>query len=166
MKPALIAAIAVLVLLLLGSGFFIMRGRSSPGSGQPTPTPDYGTAEQLPAEKQPKAALEFDKAAHYVTVNITNIQADQVEYNLIYSATVKGNRIQSGVNASAKMEGKTEYSQEQLLGSESSGKFTYHEGITDAIMELTLRDAQNRSVFSATYPFEVVPGGSVDLTPQ
>ena len=61
------------------------------------------------------------------------------------------------------LKGATTYSKKQLLGSESSGKFTYHANIKNAVMELTLRDANNSSVHSATYPFSVVAGSSVGL---
>jgi len=108
--------------------------------------------------------LDFSSDGHYVTVNISNIHSDQLEYNLIYDATVKKDRIQTGVNAAAKLNGKSEYSYRQLLGSESSGKFTYHANIQNAMMELTLRDAANRSIFSATYPFTISPGKSQILT--
>src|SRR3989344_9502685 len=154
------AGILVVVLIIFG---FIFKLSFLSRKSTPTPTPTLGFAQQLPAEKQPKVSLEFSPDAHYVTVNITNIFSDQLEYNLIYDATVKGNKIQTGVSASSKLDGKTEYSYKQLLGSESSGKFTYHTKITNAEMHLTLRDNQNRSIYNATLPFTVSPGKSVDL---
>jgi hypothetical protein len=50
------------------------------------------------------------------------------------------------------------------LGSESSGKFTYHENITNAVMELTLRDENKYSIFTATFPFTVSPGKTIELS--
>jgi hypothetical protein len=164
MKPFLPWILGLAAILILGVGVFIVR-RGQPVSPGITPTPTLGVAEQLLPEKQPKVNFQFSSDAHYVTVNITNINAPQLEYNLIYEATVKGNQIQTGVNAAAKLEGKTEYSKQQLLGSESSGKFTYHTNIQSATMELTLRDGVGRSVFTATYPFTVSAGKSVDLQP-
>ncbi|SRR3990172_9517199 len=145
--------------------FFIFKSKLfGPKSSGPRPTPTLGFAQQLPSEKHPKVSLDFSSDGHYVTVNISNIHSDQLEYNLIYDATVKKDRIQTGVNAAAKLNGKSEYSYRQLLGSESSGKFTYHANIQNAMMELTLRDAANRSIFSATYPFTISPGKSQILT--
>jgi len=157
------AGILVVVLIIFG---FIFKLSFLSRKSTPTPTPTLGFAQQLPAEKQPKVSLEFSPDAHYVTVNITNIFSDQLEYNLIYDATVKGNKIQTGVNASAKLDGKSEYSYKQLLGSESSGKFTYHSKIENAVMELTLRDSANRSIFTASYPFTVSLGESISLQPS
>jgi len=157
--------IGIVVIILLSIGFFLLRRTPNVApQGEVGPTP--GIAEQLTPDQYPKVSLEFSPDAHYVTVNITNIKANQIEYNLIYDATVKGNKIQTGVNASAKLDGKTEYSYKQLLGSESSGKFTYHTKIENAVMELFLRDSQNRSVYNATLPFTISPGKSVDLTPN
>lgn len=165
MKKAL--PIVGIILVLVGGGvFFASRGKNDgKGTTKVTPTP-LPPAVQLPVEQQPKVSLTFSKDAHYVTVNITNLHSDQLEYNLIYDAVVKKQQIQTGVNASAKLEGKTTYSKEQLLGSESSGKFSYHEQIKNAVMELTLRDASNRSIFTATYPFTVSAGKTIDLSPS
>lgn len=144
-------------------GIFLLKPLFTNPKSVPTPAPTPTFAQQLPAEKHPQVSLSFSSDTHFVTVNIKNIHADQLEYNLIYEATIKKNRTQTGVNAQTLLEGKNEYSYKQLLGSESSGKFTYHTNIQNAVMELTLRDAQNRSIFTASYPFTVSPGKSIDL---
>lgn len=155
-----IAAVTIVVLLLAVGGFLVFR---KPKSTPIQPPLISEIAEQLPVDKQPKISLSFSSDSHYVTVDISNIYAAQLEYNLIYDAKVKGNQIQTGVNAAAKLDGKTEYSQKQLLGSESSGKFTYHANIDNAVMELTLRDSANRSIFSSSYPFTVASNATIDL---
>lgn len=155
--------IGAVILVVIVGGFFLLR-KPKTKTVQPETSPTTGVAQQLTPDQYPKVSLDFSVDAHYVTVNITNINADQIEYNLIYDATVKGNKIQTGVNASAKLDGKTEYSYKQLLGSESSGKFTYHTKIENAVMELALRDAAGRSVYNATLPFTVSPGKSVELS--
>lgn len=157
--------VGIVVIVLLSIGFFLLR-RTPNVAPQSEVGPTPGFAEQLSPDQYPKVSLDFSSDSHYVTVNITNIHADQIEYNLIYDATVKGNKIQTGVNASAKLDGKTEYSYKQLLGSESSGKFTYHSKIENAVMELALRDSAGRSVYNTTLPFTISPGQSVELTPN
>lgn len=151
-----------IVLLILGVVLTIVFKKTSNTPITPTPTPST-EAEQLTTNEQPEITLKFTSDAHFVTVSISNIKADQLEYNLIYDATVKGTLLQTGVNAMANLNGKTVYEKKQLLGSESSGKFTYHANIKNAVMELTLRDKEGRSVFSQTYPFEVVAGSSMTL---
>lgn len=157
--------IGIVIIVLLSAGFFLFRRTPNvaPSLSRDEVGPTPGFAEQLTPDQYPKVSLDFSSDAHYVTVNITNINADQIEYNLIYDATVKGSKIQTGVNASAKLDGKTEYSYKQLLGSESSGKFTYHTKIENAVMELALRDSAGRSVYNSTLPFTISPGQSIDL---
>jgi hypothetical protein len=157
--------LALIVILFLGGGGYF-AAKKFLFSSAPVPTPTLEPASQLPSEKHPQVNLEFSKDGHYVTVKITNIFADRLEYNLIYDAKVKGNVIQTGVAASAQTAGQSEYSREQLLGSESSGKYTYHENIQNAVLELTLRDAASRSIFTATYPFIFSPSQSVPLSAQ
>jgi len=158
-KSLIIFGGIITLVILLGVGKIYSSGKKV--SSVPTPTP--AMVEQLPADKAPKPSLVFSSDGHYVTVNIDNLHAAELEYNLIYDATVKKNQVNTGVTGSAKLDGKSDYTYKQLLGSESSGKFSYHENIKNAVMELTLRDENKYSIFSATYPFTVTPGKSVDL---
>jgi hypothetical protein len=163
MKPIYFLAVIPLI-LLIGGGFFVKKTFfPSPSIAVATPTPEP-VVEQLPLESQPQASLQFSADGHYVTIKLANVQAAQLEYNLIYDATVKKNQIQTGVSGSARLNGQTTYSQKQLLGSESSGHFTFHDNISNATLELVLRNESGYSVFSATYPFTVSPGKSVSLT--
>jgi hypothetical protein len=156
-----------LILIAVGIGAWFVFGKGKSGSSQTTPTPTFSpAAEQLTPDKQPKVSLQFSSDAHYVTVNLRNLQADILEYSLEYDAIVKKNKINSGVSGGGKISGKSEFTQKQLLGSESSGKFTYHEGIQNAFMKVTLRDSANRSVFAAIYPFSISAGATLDLVPQ
>lgn len=150
------------VLIALGIVLTVAFKKPSDSKVVPTPTPLEEGAQLAPNE-QPEIVLKFTPDAHFVSVSMSNIKADQLEYNLIYDATVKGKSLQTGVNASTTLAGKSTYEKKQLLGSESSGKFTYHADIKNAVMELTLRDSAGRSIFSQTYPFEVVAGSSVTL---
>lgn len=156
----------LLGLVMVGAMLIFAKAGGNPNNigSVLTPTPTDSVAEQLSPEDYPKVSLTFRSDAKYVTVNITNVKSAALEYNLIYDAVVKKNKIQAGVNASAKLEGKNSYTKEQLLGSESSGKFTYHENIQNATMELTLRDESGRSVYSATYPFTVSAGKTIELS--
>lgn len=155
----------LLVVAIIASGFAV-KTLSQNKTPAITPAPAEEPLIKLNPDQYPQVSLTFSPDAHYATVNISNLHAAGLEYNLIYSAVVKKNKIQAGVNASAKLEGKDAYSKQQLLGSESSGKFTYHENITDAVMELTLRDASGRSIYTATYLFTVSAGKTQDLQPQ
>lgn len=154
------------VVVLSVAGLFIYSAQKKNSSVGPTPSPAY--ISQLPVEKQPKVELAFSSDGHEVTVNISNLYADSIEYTLVYDASVKKGKetsqIQTGVAGGGDVSGKSTYSETQLLGSESSGKRVYHENIHNANMELTLRDASGRSIFTATYPFEVKAGASTSLS--
>ena len=156
----------ITALLLIGGVIFAKTKLSAGSVVVPTPTPTPESVVQLPPDKQPQVSLTFSDDGHYVTVNVTDINADQLEYNLIYDATVKGTQINTGVSGSSKLNGVTSYSYKQLLGSESSGHFTYHASIKNAVMELTLRNNTGYSVFTATYPFTVSAGKTIDLKPS
>ncbi len=161
-KFLLIGAAAVVLVLL--SIFSFKSSTANKPKLAPAPTPS--SVASLNSDELPEVSLSFTPDGHYTTVSITNIFADQLEYNIIYDALVKGNRIQAGVNASKVLDGKTNYSQKQLLGSESSGKFTFHQDISNAVLELTLRDSSGRSVYTASYPFKLSAGETQLLTPQ
>jgi len=154
--------IVLLVIVLFGIGAGVKFAFFSKSSVIPTPTP-LAEAEQLSPDKHPKPSLQFSADAHYVTVNIANLHAASLEYDMIYDATVKNNQIQAGVNVAAKIDSQSTYSKQQLLGSESSGKFTYHTNINNATLNLILRDGAGRSIFQASYPFVVAPSKSFDL---
>lgn len=153
---------AILVLAVAGGIIVSLRGKPSGSLTKPTPTPEV--AQQLTPDQKPEIKIAISSDAHFATVTLSNLHADALEYNLIYDATVKGNRINTGVNSTANISGKSSFSQKQLLGSESSGKFTYHDKIANATMELTLRDAAGRSIFTSTYSFEVKAGSTQSLT--
>lgn len=163
------AAGAVAVLLIAGVVVYYYRDRAgTPGGVAGTPTP--AAVAQLPVDQHPKVEMTFSADGHEVTVSLSNLNASRVEYNLIYDADVivgrATQRSQRGVSAEADIDGKSTYSQEQLLGSESSGKRVYHTNIDNAMLELTLRDSAGRSVFSATYPFEVAPGKTISIVSE
>ena len=154
---------ALIVILLIGGILFAKSKFTSGSKVTLTPTPTPESVAQLTPDQAPKVSLSFTGDGHYVTVNITEIHAAKLEYNLIYNATVKNIQINTGVSGSSALNGGNSYSYKQLLGSESSGHFTYHSNITDATMELTLRNDAGYSVFNATYPFSVSPGKTIDL---
>jgi len=160
MKKFIIPVILVIILVL---GFIGYKGAKSLFSPGVVPTPTPAALVQLTPDQYPAMSIQFSADSHYATVKINNINADKLEYNLIYDATVKKNQIQTGVNAAATLNGQKTYEKTQLLGSESSGHFTYHDNIKNAVIELTLRDSYGRSVFFGTYPFVLSPGSTSDL---
>lgn len=155
--------IPVIIILLGLGGFFGFKVTKSLFKPGVVPTPTAEPLTQLTPDQYPKVSVDFSNDPHYVTVKIFEINADKLEYDLRYDAMVKKNKIDTGVTAATSLNGKKNYEQRQLLGSESSGKFTYHEKIENARIVLTLRDSYNRSVFMGEYPFVVTPNSSQNL---
>src|SRR3972149_5305863 len=91
-------AVGAVVILAVAGGIIYSSRR---GSGSVGPTPSPVMVEQLPVEQQPQAELAFSADGHEVTVNISNLHASKLEYNLVYDASVKKGRevsqIQTGV---------------------------------------------------------------------
>jgi hypothetical protein len=160
MNKKIIIPVVTLLIVLVGC-FALFKAK--PKTSIPAPTSTEEPLAQLSPEQYPQITLDFSSNGHFVTVNITNLHASALEYNLVYEAVVKKTKIQTGVSASTKLDGATTYTKEQLLGSESSGKFTYHTDIQNGQLELTLRDSAGRSTYSATYPFIHSPGKAINL---
>ncbi len=106
--------IGAVVALGISAGV-ILSFKDKPKSSLPTPTPTPEAAIQLTTDKQPQVELKFTSDGHYATVSLSNLSADQLEYNLIYDATVKSSKLQTGVNSTANISGKSTFSQKQLF---------------------------------------------------
>ena len=72
--------IGAVVALGINAGI-ILYFKGKPKSSLPTPTPTPEAAVQLAADKQPRVELKFASDGHYVTVSLSNLNADQLEYN-------------------------------------------------------------------------------------
>ncbi len=105
----------ILILAIVGVGGWLIFGKGKNSSSRITPTPtETPAAEQLAPDKQPRVSLQFSSDAHYVTVKLSNLNADVLEYNLIYDAIVKKSKINSGVSGGGKISGKSEFTVTEL----------------------------------------------------
>lgn len=101
-------------------------------------------AVEIPQDKMPFVSLTPTLDGHFLKMKIENIMianASSVDYELVYK--VKDGRTQ-GVPGSVKLNGQTMIERELLLGSESSGKFRYDEGVNSGVFTLTFRDQQGK----------------------
>ena len=134
--PLILLGVGALVVLV---AFFVLRGRGgSSGSGEDVP--------ELPFSQRPFTQLVPTEDGHYLTMKIANINvpgAASMDYELYYG-TAEG--ITQGVPGKVTLEGRKEVERELLLGSESSGKFRYDEGVDDGTLTLRFRDSGGKLI--------------------
>lgn len=139
-----------LPLILLGVGVAMVAGIFlSMRGGKPsevTPTPDIEeTAPEIPFDQRPYVSLTPRSDGHWLKLSVSGVNkisgAASIDYLLEYTA--KGD-ITQGVPGSVKLAGITTIDRDLLLGSESSGKFRYDEGVENGKLTLSFRDAKGK----------------------
>lgn len=128
--PLILLAVAAVVVL----AFVLMRGRGTSNTSEDDNVPE------LPFSQRPYTQLVPTEDGHYLNMIISNINvpgAASMDYELYYD-TAEG--ITQGVPGKVNLEGKNSVERELLLGSESSGKFRYDEGVDDGTLTLRFRD--------------------------
>lgn len=138
-----------LFLLLIGIGvivgvFFIVKGKKD-GSSEEVALLD------VPFAERPVASLAPSDDGHWLTLKIEKIEidAESLDYELLYK--LPDGRTQ-GVPGTITLKGESEIERELLLGSESSGKFRYDEGVENGT--LTLRFRNNKGKLLAKFSTE------------
>ena len=122
--------------------FVFMKGRK--------PETDSDTEEEalleVLLEERPVVSLTPTEDGHYLKLIVEkiNIQgATSVDYELLYK-TKEG--ITQGVPGTIKLEGQDKFEEDLLLGSESSGKFRYDDGVEEGSMTLRFRNSGGKLV--------------------
>lgn len=149
-----------LILLLLGIGvfvviFFVLKGNSS------TEDEDEIVPE-IALEMRPIAALTPSEDGHWLNLKIKKlvINAESLDYELLYQ--LPDGRIQ-GVPGTVQLTGQDDIDRDLLLGSESSGKFRYDEGVSQGTLTLRLRNKRGKLVAKFSTDFHLL-SGSDELT--
>lgn len=130
-----IIIIVVVVLLLIGGAFLFWQGRRATKT-EPGLEPE-GVLIETTLEERPYITLTPSSDGHWLTIDVSRIKdADSLEYELLYNT--ESGATQGSIN-SVKLKGETTYTKKILLGSESSGRFKYDEGVTQGTLTLRLR---------------------------
>lgn len=136
-----------IILLILGVGvligaIFFVKGRNK--SSKEVATQEE-TVPEVPLEKKPIVSLTPSSDGHWLTLNVEKIQinAATLEYELLYN--LPDGRTQ-GVPGTVKLTGEDKIERKLLLGSESSGKFRYDEGVEKGTLTLKFRDNNGKLV--------------------
>jgi hypothetical protein len=129
------------VLALVAVWFLVIRGK---GGGAEIEEEEM--VAEVPLEKRPVVSLTPRGDGHWLDMVIENVgvEAASLEYEILYQ-TATG--ITQGVPGMVKLkEGEKKIEREILLGSESSGKFRYDEGVEEGTLTLRFRDDKGKLV--------------------
>jgi len=144
MKKYLPIALFVLGALILLGGFFILRGRNNDSDTME----DEEVVAEIPFDQRPVVSLTPTEDGHYLIMKMNGLglEAETLDYEILYD-TAEG--ITQGVPGTAQLNG-SEVERDILLGSESSGKFRYDEGVEMGTITLRFRNDKGKLVGKLT----------------
>lgn len=155
MKKYLPVVVLLVGILAIG-GVFILKGKNA------TPVvEEEEQAPEVPVSERPYTTLtpSEDKDGnygHYLTLNIQDVRvsgATSVDYELFYK-TKEGNT--QGVPGTVKFSPGDNVEKHLLLGSESSGKFRYDEGVEEGTLSLKFRNADGKLIGKLSTQFHIL----------
>lgn len=129
-------------ILVLGAVFFFIAKSTKE---TPAPEEESEIAPEVVLADRPIATLTPSADGHWLVMNIDQIKitAKSLDYELLYS--LPDGRTQ-GVPGSINLAGSELIERKLLLGSESSGKFRYDDGVTQGTLTLKFRNDQGKLV--------------------
>ena len=145
--PLILFVLGVFVLVLVF--IFVKKGK------EPA-TSETDIVAEVALSDRPFASLTPSLDGHYLNLKIEKITLPKVaslDYELLY--TLPDGRTQ-GVPGTVDLKGTTEIERKLLLGSESSGKFRYDEGVEEGSLTVRLRDSKGKLMakFSTKFHFQ------------
>ncbi len=148
--PFLLLLVGVLVLVGVYFKFF----RKS------TAMPSTVESESVPVvtlANRPVTSLTPSSDGHWLELNVKKIKitAASLDYELLYN--LPDGRTQ-GVPGTVKLDGISEVQRDLLLGSESSGKYKYDEGVEKGTITLRFRDANGKLIAKFSTEFHLQTG--------
>ena len=134
---------------------------------------------EVPLEARPVVSLTPRSDGHYLDLKIiklTALKASSLTYEFLY--VVPGQDQPQGSAPTVDIKGKDDFITDLLLGTESSGKFRYDEGVEKGTLTLTFRNDQGKLLGKFSTGFSLssskdlisIPDGeftiSLDKTPK
>jgi hypothetical protein len=137
------------VIVIVAVFYFITR--STKESSAPE---DTETAPEVVLNDRPIASLTPTADGHWLTLKIEKfkVAAETLDYELLY--TLPDGRTQ-GVPGSVSIKGEETVERKLLLGSESSGKFRYDEGVEEGTLTLKFRNSAGKLVAKFSTKFHL-----------
>ena len=147
MKRFLPLIVLILGALVLVAVFFVIKGRKPANTSE-----SEETVAETPFEKRPVASLTPSADGHWLKLKIDKMGTlgKSLDYELLYS--LPDGRTQ-GVPGTIDVSSISNVERDLLLGSESSGKFRYDEGVKEGTLTLKFRDSKGHltAKFSTTF---------------
>lgn len=136
---------APLILLLLGIVVLVVVFVLVKGKGDGSVTEDESFLIDVPLSERPVTTLTPSDDGHWLTLTIEEIEIDAIslDYELLYK--LPDGRTQ-GVPGTVALKGGVKIERELLLGSESSGKFRYDEGVEKGTLTLRFRNKKGKLI--------------------
>lgn len=142
------------ILVAVGAYFFVIR---KPEADTDKPLfEDLTALIDVPLEKRPYTTLSPSADGHWLKLNISRFDvegAQSMDYELLYK--LPDGRTQ-GVPGNIKLNGQNEIERDLLLGSESSGKFRYDEGVTSGTLSLRFRNKKGKLLAKFSTDFNLL----------
>lgn len=133
--PYILLGLGVVVFAIVG--FLVIKNKN-----KSTDEEDEVVVE-LPFDKRPVVSLTPSADGHWLKLKVEKVDktTNMLDYELLYS--LPDGRTQ-GVPGSVTLNGKDMFERDLLLGSESSGKFRYDEGVKNGTITIRLRDKKGK----------------------
>ncbi|OGM18316.1 hypothetical protein A2686_03105 [Candidatus Woesebacteria bacterium RIFCSPHIGHO2_01_FULL_38_10] len=155
MKKYLPVSFFLLGIIVLTGTFFILRSRKGKEAQFEE---EESFLKEIPFEKRPFVSLIPEKDGHYLTFSIEKlglIDAESLDYELLYQVPDGASQ---GVPGTVDLKGKDSFEADLLLGSESSGKFRYDEGVERGTLTLRFRNAKGKLIAKFQTDFHLQTG--------
>ena len=130
--------------------FIFLKGRGK----EEAVVEEETTLREILLDERPVVSLTPSSDGHWLKLVIEKIviSADSLDYELLYK--LPDGRTQ-GVPGTIKLDGQKEIERDLLLGSESSGKFRYDEGVENGTLSLRFRDEKGKLIAKFSTEFRL-----------
>lgn len=142
------------ILVIVGAYFFVTRSKKDGDV-----TENETSLIEVALSDRPITSLTPSDDGHWLTLGVENIVIDaaSLDYELLYK--LPDGRTQ-GVPGSIALKGESELERDLLLGSESSGKFRYDEGVEKGTLTLRFRNEKGKLIAKFSTEFALLSGTS------
>lgn len=146
------------IALIVGGVWFFTRSKEKVAPGGGTKKSQEQVVKELPLEERPFVSLTPRLDGHEFHLIISNIPGgtDSVEYELVYKVA---SGVTQGVPGTVKLSGKTSLERDLLLGTCSSGRCRYDEGVEKGAFTLRLRDEDGKLITKLETEFHLQQDG-------
>lgn len=139
------------LLVMVGAYFFVIRKSDE----EVVDEEDTSAMIDVSLDDRPVASLTPRSDGHWLDMEIVKLgrfDAASMDYELLYKT---GEGITQGVPGNILLKGQNSIERELLMGSESSGKFRYDEGVETGTLSLKFRNEKGRLIAKFTTDFHI-----------